>query len=318
MVRLLYKSLVLLLPFLLLAGYTEYRLRQLPNSYTFKMSRLHEQGSTIRLLILGSSHADHGIDPEQFSLPSFNMANASQSLYYDLQILQSNLNRLDNLRVAVLPVSYFSLESPAFPVVEDWRCFFYQRFYNIPLPKEVHDRYSIISPVRYSHIALYGFPQSRRFLLKNFRNTNLAGRLTPAGWHPVDDRSSAAISPVAGKKRATYHQAGMSPANLPANSAYLAAAITVLQKKGVTPVLVTLPVYETYFRHIDPPSYNRMITELESLSHRFGVPYLNYLSDLRFTREDFFDNDHLNRAGALKFTKLLDREVTAAIAGSGP
>lgn len=305
------KTIALLLPFLLLAGYSEYRLRQLPNSYTVKMAQLHAGRGDVQLLVLGSSHAYHGIDPGRFDLTAYNMANSSQSLFYDCTILQRELERLKSLRVVVLPVSYFSLESSLSPTVEDWRSFFYQRFYGIPLPDEVERRYSPLALRRYCFISLYGYRESRRFLLKNFR---VAEHIGADGWYPKDGISAGDISDESGKKRVAFHQGGMARANIRRNAGYLAFAIELLQKRGVTPVLVTMPVYATYHAHLDPTSCATMTRELAELSSRYGVRYLNYLRDDRFTRDDFFDNDHLNRTGATKFSTLLNADIMSITA----
>lgn len=311
--RLLFKSFLLLLPFLLIACYSEYQLRQIPNSYSVKISQLRAQADGINLLILGSSHAHHGINPAKFAQPAYNMANVSQSLYYDFRIFQQELNSLKTLKVVVLPISYFSLESSLAPTVEDWRCFFYLRFYGIPLPEEVNRRYSTLDLRRYSLIALYGYSESRRFFLKKFSNIHLADQILPDGWYPVDSIPSTVISDKTGKERVAYHQAGMDRSNIPRNIGYLATIIELARMNGVTPVLVTLPVYRTYYSYINKTSYNTMNEEVAKISKHYGVRHLNYFRDNRFVRNDFFDNDHLSRAGATKFSSFLNADIMSGL-----
>ena len=309
MKKLLFKSFLLLFPFLLMVGYSEYQLRLVPNSYSVKLSQLRKQADSIKLLILGSSHAHHGINPAKFELPAYNMANVSQSLYYDTRIIQQELNRLKSLKVVILPISYFSLESSPAPSLEEWRYFFYLRFYGIPLPVEVDRYYSVFDLRRYSLIALYGYQDSRRFFMKRFKKINLAEQVGPDGWYPIDYIPTAVISEETGKQRAEFHQAGMAPSNISTNIGYLTTIIELLRRKGVTPVLLTLPVYGTYYSHVNETSYNTLCRETAALAAHYGVRYINYFRDSRFDRNDFFDNDHLNRNGATKLSILLNAEI---------
>ena len=63
---------------------------------------------------------------------------------------------------------------------------------------------------------------------------------------------------------------------------------------------------------IEPAVYARMQQSLHLFCQGYSVIYRNYLSDERFTLNDFRDADHLNQNGAVKFSDLLYREVLLA------
>jgi len=49
------------------------------------------------------------------------------------------------------------------------------------------------------------------------------------------------------------------------------------------------------------------------LTHKFvqenNLPYFDYLKDPRFKADDFYDSNHLSDVGAIKFTKILDKDI---------
>ena len=42
---------------------------------------------------------------------------------------------------------------------------------------------------------------------------------------------------------------------------------------------------------------------------KYGIKYWDYINSDRFTIDDFYDMEHLNRKGALKFTTMLNDSI---------
>ncbi|HRB69044.1 MAG TPA: hypothetical protein PLC92_02955, partial [Chitinophagales bacterium] len=76
----------------------ELLLRDIPNDYSFKKNYLNTNSNNIEVLFLGSSHIYYGINPEYISQKSFNAAHISQSLNFDLAILEKYKDRWTNLK----------------------------------------------------------------------------------------------------------------------------------------------------------------------------------------------------------------------------
>jgi hypothetical protein len=296
------------LPFLLLLLYTEWRLTFVQNSYSRKMSFLDRAAPGIKLLVLGSSHAHHGIDPASFPASGFNAANVSQTLYYDLALLQSRLPSLKSLKVVVIPVSYFSLDTFLSETPEKWRLFFYDRFCSISPGETEGSR--LLDLRRFSLIALYGPEKSRGLFLKGFRG-DLSGDIRENGWAPLETGGGATAE--SGKKRAEFHQALMKKENFTRNAAWLEEMLILLKSRNVIPYLVTLPVCPTYFDHVDRSRYALMQERLQAIAARHNVVYRNYMTDDRFSSSNFSDNDHLNSRGAALFSKILYADLVASI-----
>lgn len=79
---------------------------------------------------------------------------------------------------------------------------------------------------------------------------------------------------------------------------------------GATPVLVTTPYLSDYTEAVkenDPLFYDDFYGVINDIQNKTGVRYFDYQSDERFigNYDLFFNTDHLNRAGAMKFTDIL-------------
>ena len=86
--HLFFRILLFLIPVIASGILLETFLRQIPNDYTLKREYLDKNSDSVQVLVLGSSHAIHGINPALMNKRSFNAANWSQSLDYDLEILK--------------------------------------------------------------------------------------------------------------------------------------------------------------------------------------------------------------------------------------
>ena len=70
-----------------------------------------------------------------------------------------------------------------------------------------------------------------------------------------------------------------------------------------------MPVFNTYYKHIDTKNYNMMINTISSLMVKYSAGYYCYFYDNRFDINDFNDNDHLNEKGAIKFSLIIKEEI---------
>jgi hypothetical protein len=302
------KICLLLLPFLLLAGYTEYRLGRMANGYSHKAEGIERWAPTTEVLILGSSHALYGIDPAGFQRSAYNLANVSQSHYYDYQIFSKYVNSLTQLRVVIVPLSYFSLDYSLANTPERWRRHFYRRYFNLPLEGEGPGTHEVLDVQRYSLIALYGVEQSVKLLRKNFRSD--IATISEKGWQRQPANKSPNLSAARGRERAVFHHSLMLAGQDRANLGYLAALARAVQDAGARLVFVTLPVDRSYREAIESDRYRTLVDRANAFCAAQGCNYLNYFDDARFSGDDFFDSDHLNAPGAMKFSEILNADLT--------
>ncbi|TSC95208.1 MAG: hypothetical protein CEN87_220 [Parcubacteria group bacterium Licking1014_1] len=298
------KLIIFVIPIIIILSIFEYNLSRIPTSYNLKKNFLDKNASSIQILALGSSHALSGVNPEFFSMKGFNAADSSQSLYYDYQIYKKYADDLKNLKVVIVPISYFSLEYNFSRNTEAWRENFYKKIYGFGL----ETKKSNIDIRGFSYMALYGQLRSIFYASKLFK-VNLAANINENGWYKQEGKE--AVWEFA-QKRAQYHESIMDPMSLDNNVNYLKKMIESIKIKGADVMLITVPVTTDYSNNVNLEKYNLMQDTIRKITEEYDIKYFNYFSDKRFVSDDFYSSDHLNAAGAEKFSKILDIDIKNA------
>ncbi|KKP32371.1 MAG: hypothetical protein A2561_02495 [Candidatus Staskawiczbacteria bacterium RIFOXYD1_FULL_32_13] len=288
---------IFFLPIIIVVFFFEYNLSQIPTSYSVKKNYLEENISKIQILVLGSSHALNGINPEYFSKNTFNIANSSQSIYYDMKIFEKYVLKFKKLKKVIIPISYFSLEYN-FSGPESWKEFFYKRVYGID-PEIIKKRFDIRN---YSFLMLYGQIRAISYALKGF-DVDLVMTMNKTGYVPVQE---GIVKKINDMEAITLHESIMKKSNIDKNIEYLEKILTLARSVGIEPIFVTIPVSSSYYNNIDKEKYLEMQKNIKILSSKYNVKYFNYFFDERFTDVDFVNSDHLDAYGAEKFTKILE------------
>lgn len=302
----LYKALMILLPVATLAAAFESLARKVPTSYSIKNDNLLAKAQKVEVLVLGSSHANFGINPQYMGDNVQNVANTSQDLYYDCKLLSKYLKYCPNVRVVVLPISYFSLYYSLCESPEKWRTDFYETILDIPKP--ILAESDPLDIRQYSHLLLLEGPSK---VLGELRSDDKV-QINEYGYQrpksQLKDRDLK-INHRAGKARVEFHHTIMHKKYLAPNIANIENIAAQLKSRKIRLVFVTTPVYKTYYENMSPRYYNEMVTSLSQLQRKYNARYLNYLADSRFQNEDFMDNDHLNENGAKKFSRILYNDI---------
>jgi hypothetical protein len=281
-------------------------LRDVPNSYNIKRSYLENQLNEIQILVLGSSETLWGVNPSCFELKAFNVANISQSLYYDDQLMEKYIDRLPSLKIVIITISYFSL-GYQLNNSENWRDYFYYHFWGI------HNKYiSCVNPNTISLVSLYSVPTTREYLFKGF-DVKLTDSPYSDGWVEKNSIYNSVNNPLindsVGYLRVNVHNSMLSSKNYYDNTEILDNMLHILRNRKIEPVLITIPVYKTYSKYVDSIIDSRNKNIINKLCDKHKCRYFNYFTDYRFTINDFFDNDHLNSRGAQKFSKILNEDL---------
>jgi hypothetical protein len=274
---------------------------RVPDSHTLKRERLTALAGEVDTLILGASESYYGIAPHALQGVAFNLANTSQSLYYDDQLISRLLPRLPRLRRVILPISYFTLYLQTYDHPESWRQYQFFQGWRIP-PVPWTDRLDARS---WSRVALYSPRVALEQARHLFRGT-LAPEVDDRGWYRVPEQTRYELTPAGAREVLSRHHGYMHEYYFAGNVATLEHMITILRRANVDVVLVTMPVWPTYEAGIQPAYWERTTAVLERLVREQGVRYLSFRHEPQLTAEDFMDCDHLDASGAVHFTKLLD------------
>ena len=285
-------------PILLAAICFEILLQCLPNDYRCKKQALDAEAGKMELLFLGNSHIYYGIDPTYIHCKSYNAAYVSQSLDYDLAILQKYQNDLKNLNCIVLSVDYSSLYYTLEHSVESWRRKNYNLYYDI------HQGFSIAEN---SELLSNNFMVN----LKRVYGYNVKGRnpigATKLGWGSDYHASESKDLESSGKAAAKRHIQGKDQALFKENLETIRQIVDFADKRKIKVVFITSPAYKTYTSHLEPHGFDNTVAAMSKLvKSKPNLQYFNFMEDASFVKEDFYDGDHLNEIGAKKFSIKVD------------
>lgn len=297
--RFLVKLAIFLTPLLLMLFLIEYRLRRIPNYDIVKRNYLERSINDVEVFVLGSSHAYCAINPRLLGSHAFSIAYYNQDTYYDTRIMLKYLPRAGKAKLVIVPISYFTFERMLEYNVADWRISYYYRFWDIPYETRKF-RFE-----DYSLIALYGFEQTRVFLLKGFEE-----KVDETGGYAALQKQNtrAILNP---RPTLDLQHRYMQTKFIPRNVQYLSEMFDALKARDIKAVIVTTPCFHTYYENMKPETYQRMQDEIQALCQKYQLEYYNYLKDPRFPMDDFYDSDHLNARGAEKFSQILRDEVVS-------
>lgn len=293
------KGLIFVAVFLIPVAFLEGKLSVLPNSYTLKRDCVEENIEKLDLLVLGSSQANYGLNPREFSKTSCNIANSNQDIYYDSKLIEKYLPRAKELKTVIWGISYFSLEFRLRNTEEAWRQYFYYQYLSIPPLGN-----KMLDPGYFSKILAYKPSVVRGFMEKGF-NVNLIDKNTNYGWFMVPPTKEA-FNENTGEERARLHTSQMDTGLIQSNLAILKRTTLSLKERNIKTMIVMLPVADTYRKGVNQIKYESTVNLITGLSHEYGIPYYNFFNSSEFKREDFADSsDHLNTQGVQKLAKLL-------------
>ncbi len=278
----------------------EWRLSLIPNSYAIKDQGASQAMGT-EALVLGSSHALKGINPALMTLPTYNLANVSQTLKFDQALLEVYTRNMPKLRWVVVPISYFSLYEDL-EQADPIRAYFYARYHHFK-PESV----SYLSLPMVSYIALYGSRLSIRMVL-NPAITEAKG-LAADGFQSMPAAASFDLTPANASQRIKEHHRAMSMANLSGNIVALESIRQYCQAKGIGLLLVRLPVHDHY-RALEQETYRHKTDSIiQTLNAGHKVPFLDLDGSPLMADQMFSDVDHLSAAGAQSVTHEINQAL---------
>lgn len=287
------------IPIALLLISIEYTIRQIPNDYSYKNNYLNNNSENIKILVLGNSHSFYGINPDYFSKHAFNAAYVSQSLKYDLFILNKYKNRLNSLNTLVLPISYFTLFSQLENGIEDWRTKNYMIYYGCHYHYDLKYNLEIIgSAPSLVFKKIYQFFKRKNFITVSELGFGLA--------YSNSKQSDLIATGFEAARRHTTSNLDLLGTNL----LLLNELIERCKVKGINIILFTPPARKSYTSNLNKHQLAVMKSTINKIvQENSNVLYLDFMNDNRFVDDDFQDADHLNGIGAKKLTQLIDQII---------
>lgn len=291
-------------------------LRNQNSIYKEKYSGALKQKDSIQVLVLGNSHASCGVDPKAFDLVTYNMANLYQSLYFDKRIALSLLPHLMRAKYVLISVDYHSFYYSSQKGRDKWS------YYGNGI-KYKNSSYVLanISPT------LFGYtPKVASILFINrIKNkftygNNIIDFDVEAGVNLNDSivngfisfggNNKSLFSPKKYQEKAkTYNDQVSSSKEKEEILADLKGFIDTLSAYNITPILFTSPSYREYNQYLLKPILDDNRKIIDDIAKRYNLQYWDFMNSDMFEKGDFYNADHLNKAGAYKFGRMLNDSI---------
>lgn len=292
-------SFIFILPFVMAIILFEILLRDIPNDYSYKNDYLDSKSNEIEVLFLGSSHVYYGINPEYSKFKSFNASHISQSLNFDLAILEKYHNNWSNLKYIVIPVDYFSMFTTLMNGKEKWRVKNYSIYYNIHEESFYKCNFEIFNN---------SLKTNWNRLKSSYCNNLTDVTCNKLGWgtnYNSENNKDLIQTGITAAKRHTVKS--NNHLCFEDNVKTLNSLIGFAKNNKVTIIFYTSPAYKTYVNNLEQKQLKKTINFVsQKTSKNSNLVYYNLLNDKSFIAEDFYDADHLNEKGAKKLTVIMD------------
>lgn len=279
---------------------------RIPNDYLLKKNYLDHNASQLECLVLGSSHSYYGLDPQYFTGKTFNAGYVSQTLNFDYMILEKYKEHLANLKVIVLPISYFSFFNKLEMGDESWRVVNYIKYSNLKFSYSWKYQVEIFS----LHFNLIMYKLYKYYLRGESNITS-----SPLGSALASTSGSGNRLEESGKNAAARHSVGhLNTASnrqmFVDNEQFLRSILHICQQKDIKVILFMPPAHTAYSHHLHADQLTTTINKANEITAEFpNSIFINFLSDPYFDAEDFGDADHMSQEGAKKLSLLLDEII---------
>ena len=271
--------------------------RLVPNNYTLKNENVKGAYNDTEILIFGKYHAFYGLNPAHISKKAFNISNVSQTLFHDELLFDKHSGHFKNLKYVVLCIEYTSLSQTQEYAELKWRNYFYEAQMGLDT--------RLISPF---DIKKYSLALVPRFSLtinsvRDYIKKGTLAECSAQGFGSLYDVHEVNNSPEIAKKVVQKHEDGSM--DFDKNIERIDAIVQECRRKGISVILVNMPVTAYYANLVDSRKRDEIISVCKKQALKGNVHYIDLFQDTRFETDDFFDVDHLNVIGAEKCSLIL-------------
>ena len=296
-------ALVFFIPVIACYAVLEILVLQIPFNYVNVSNYLASEGKNIKILTTGSSQMNCAVNPDFFDEPAINFGSTSQHHSTDYNIITQTKDRLENLEVVVLELSYSHLELPHNSKFF-WKNNVYLKYYNVNnFERKTYFKDKLIflsRPDIYAKsITNYYIKHKDDTKLNRFGfdENNFTGLFSKLNY---DDAKIP--------KRSSEINTSESPYLFKKNTEFLYKILDYLAEKKLKVVITSLPMHHYYLKDRNPNILRRRDSILNLVLKNYSNvrAFRKEEDTINFTTKDFINHNHLNPKGAEKFTKELN------------
>lgn len=265
--------------------------------------QLFEQykGST-ECLIIGTSHALMGLNPTIFPFRALNIAEEAKPAEVDIEIIEKNIDQLPHLKYVIFPIDYFTFyftgmrEESAPKYYHHWglkngfiRSYYLKRYHVFTCGFMLHehdtyDQYDTIMGYRAQY-------EDLSKLSMQYRLNKYQAKHNDWNKYWIDTASTQQIF------------------------TRINNFISMLQKRHIQTILVTLPVCTQFYTYYNPQVNRRNNRLIHDILQQTSARYINLQNNPLLTADSLYkDIDHLNYKGATIATTLISDFITKPVA----
>lgn len=268
------------------------------NYVEFIVKNLIENKKSFNTLITGISYLYKGINVNKFCKPAYNLANPSQDLYYDYNIvkyvLEKDKKQFKSVKNVIIGLCYYSFQYDlSLSSMKEKCCLYYEaigcknHFQGISLmqrDKLINDKIG-----------------------KKIFKFNSEGYLD-VNWFYNENRVSN-INEENGKKQAIIDCNKNYPNTVKQNTVILRNYLEFLHINNINPIVIVCPVSKYYKKYFSNRIKDEFYNIIDVIRNEFKFQFLDFFDSSLFNDNDFYDVSHLNDIGAEKFTQILNKNL---------
>ena len=301
----LYKVLMFCMFILVGLCYVEFRIRKIPNIFSFKRNNLEKNLKNIEVLIVGNSETQYGINPIYLSKKAFNLSQSGEHIIYTNEILHKYIAEMPKLKCIVISNSYFSFyRERNFQVEENLLVAYnYYHYWGVnPTKLSVFDVNKYVVSLYSSNVFLEILFHNINYYIQN-QYVNGWASFKGTEWNSLTKKAASAII--------KDHEKLMEIRDLNENIKTYQSLLDLCKKRDVEVYILNTPKHSFYvnaMNHYYLESNRDIVRKLLRASP--STKYIDYSTDSRFLDTDFYNLNHLNQDGAKKLSVIFNSEGT--------
>ena len=268
--------------------------RSLPNSYRLKHEWMTNNAGRVETIILGNSHALFALRPDMMPPNTFNLANVSQTLDYDLLLLEKYAPQCRRLKTVIITADNSNMFDPSADEAEPNRATFYRLYMDI-------SRHSLLS--KYG-LELLSAATVQAKLQKHIAHSDLD--VDSLGWgntYISARRDADMLLPQNAEKRMEAHTCS-NWNNAMTNRQHLIDIAKYCSQHNIHLIILCPPTSKQY-NILMPKHQVRFINVTLDMLRKHNATVIDMHDDKTFSDADFFDADHMTDKGAAKLSKMI-------------
>lgn len=260
-------------------------------------SFLQNNCSNVKVLVLGHSQTEAGLNPTLLGDSTYNLAVSGRVIHFDVLLLQRYIDQMDNLQTVIYPMHYSFSGA--------------MRFFSHKGNREstVHDQ------VRYLHLFSFRYPMLSLISYSEFLSGNMrldkVKRLCPPSQNIVDSYSSLGFIPLYGHT-SWRNEYDLIQTQQEEFTSDLTTIARLCSEHGVCLKIITCPFSDEALDKVTPEGIHNLQTTIEMVQSLYpDIEWYNYLEDEQFRHDTslFYDWSHLNYVGSALFSQRVKNDL---------